>query len=110
MESRRDVFQAIADPTRREIIRLLAGKPQNLNAIADRFDVSRQAISLHVKILEECGVLAVTKEGRERLCVVQPEKLAEVSQWLEPFRQLWEDRFAQLDKLLTDLNPDKNES
>ena len=110
MESRRDVFQAIADPTRREIIRLLAGKPQNLNAIADRFDVSRQAISLHVKILEECGVLAVTQEGRERLCSIQPEKLAEVSQWLEPFRQLWEDRFAQLDKLLTDVNPDKNES
>jgi DNA-binding transcriptional ArsR family regulator len=109
MESRRDVFQAIADPTRREIISLVARSPQNLNAIADKFAMSRQAISLHVKILQECGVLSITKEGRERLCSVQPQKLAEVSQWLEPLRQLWEDRFNQLDQLLINLNPDKNE-
>jgi DNA-binding transcriptional ArsR family regulator len=109
VESRRDVFQAIADPTRREIIRLVAGKAQNLNAIADRFNMSRQAVSLHVKILQECGVLSVTKEGRERRCALQPEKLAEVSHWLEPFRQMWEDRFNQLDKVLNHLNAKPNE-
>lgn len=101
MEPRRDIFQAIADPTRREIITLVARKPQNLNSIADQFDMSRQAISLHVKILQECGVLSVTREGRERHCAVKLEKLAEVSEWLEPFRKMWEDRFNQLDNLLS---------
>lgn len=101
MEPRRDIFQAIADPTRREIITLVARKPQNLNSIADKFDMSRQAISLHVKILQECGVLSVTREGRERHCAVKLEKLAEVSEWLEPFRKMWEDRFNQLDNLLS---------
>lgn len=100
MESRRDVFQAIADPTRREIISVVARKPQNLNAIADRFNMSRQAISLHVKILEECGVLSVTKQGRERHCSIKLKKLAEASDWLDPFRKMWEDRFNQLDKVL----------
>jgi DNA-binding transcriptional ArsR family regulator len=109
MEFRRDVFQALADPTRREIISLLARKPQHLNAIADQFSLTRQAISLHVKILQECGVLSITIAGRERHCSLQVEKLAEVSQWLEPFRQLWEDRFNQLDNVLLNLNPDNDE-
>lgn len=100
MEHRRDIFQALADPTRREIISLVAGKPRNLNAIADQFRMSRQAISLHVKILEECGVLSIAKEGRERRCTLQPEKLAEAYTWLEPYRRMWEDRFNQLDDLL----------
>jgi DNA-binding transcriptional ArsR family regulator len=101
MEIRRDVFQAIADPTRREIIGLLTRNSQNLNALADQFDMSRQAVSLHVKILEECGILNVVKEGRERLCTVQMEKLNEVTDWLEPLRRMWENRFNQLDNLLT---------
>ena len=107
MESRRDVFQAIADPTRRQIIGLVAKKSQNLNALADQFDISRQAVSLHVKILEECGVLSITKEGRERFCSLQLEKLAEVSEWLKPYRQMWEDRFNQLDNVLLNLNSKK---
>ncbi len=109
MESRRDIFQAIADPTRREIIRLVAKKSQNLNAIADQFEMSRQAISLHVKILQECGVIAITKEGRERHCSLQVEKLTEVSDWLQPFRQMWENRFDQLDQVLINLKTNKNE-
>ncbi len=109
MEVRRDVFQALADPTRREIINLVAKNSQNLNAIADRFDMSRQAISLHVKILQECGVLSVTKAGRERHCSIQLEKLTEVSDWLAPLRQMWEDRFNQLDKVLITLNSNQNE-
>lgn len=107
MEPRRDAFQAIADPTRREILNLLARKPKKLNDIAVHFDMTRQAVSLHVKILEECGVLSVVREGRERHCSVRLEKLAEVSDWLEPFRKMWEDRFKQLDKVLIKLNARK---
>lgn len=103
METRRDVFQAIADPTRRQIISLLARNPQNLNGIADQFEMSRQAVTLHVRILEECGLLSIVKEGRERRCSVQLDKLTEVADWLEPLRQMWEDRFNQLDKVLFNL-------
>ncbi len=109
MDSRRDIFQAIADPTRREIIRLVADNPQNINALSERFQMSRQAVSLHVKILQECGVVAISKEGRERLCTLQPETLAEASEWLEPFRRLWEDRFKQLDHVLSNLKSTKHE-
>lgn len=110
MESRRDVFQAIADPTRRAIISLVARKPQNLNAIAGQFNMSRQAVSLHVKILQECGVLTITQEGRERHCAIQLDKLAQVADWLEPFRQMWETRFDQLDNLLNNLNANEDEN
>jgi DNA-binding transcriptional ArsR family regulator len=103
MESRRDVFQAIADPTRRQIIGLVAERPHNLNAIADHFRMSRQAISLHVKILQECGVLSITREGRERHCSLKLETLNEVTDWLEPFRKMWEVRFVQLDQVLTNI-------
>ncbi|MBR9999708.1 MAG: helix-turn-helix transcriptional regulator [Cyclobacteriaceae bacterium] len=109
MEPRRDIFQAIADPTRREIINFVARNPQNMNTISSQFDKSRQAISLHVKILQECGVLSITREGRERYCSLQPEKLAEVSDWLEPFREMWEDRFNQLDKVLLKLKSNNHE-
>lgn len=107
MESRRDVYQAIADPTRREIISHLATSPQNLNALAEKFHLSRQAISLHVKILQECGVIVITQSGRERICSINPEKLAEIFDWLGQFRQLFENRFAQLDELLTNLKREK---
>lgn len=103
MESRRDVFQAIADPTRRQIIGLIAGRPHNLNSIADHFSMSRQAVSLHVKILQECGVLSVVQQGRERHCSLRLESLNEVTDWIEPFRMMWEARFHQLDQLLTNL-------
>ena len=100
MEIRRDVFQAIADPTRRGILALLAKSPQNVNTLAERFAMTRQAVSLHVKILYECGVISINQTGRERLCNLQPKRLAEVAEWLEPFRKTWEDRFGRLDNLL----------
>lgn len=96
MEARRDVFQAIADPTRRDIINLLAAKPQNLNAIADNFDVTRQAISLHVKILNECGLIIIREEGRERYCEVQLERLREVHAWTEQYRAFWTTKLRAL--------------
>ncbi|WP_421764731.1 ArsR/SmtB family transcription factor [Ekhidna sp.] len=100
MEQRRDIFQAIADPTRREILSTLIEKPKNLNALADQFSISRQGVSLHVKVLEECDMISISKEGRERYCHIKPEKLLEIIEWLEPFKQLWRDRFDQLDDLL----------
>lgn len=93
---RRDVFQAIADPTRREIINLLAQQPLNLNAVAENFDVSRPAISKHIKILTECGLIVIKQQGRERYCEAQLKKLAEVSDWIEKYRVFWT---AKLDAL-----------
>jgi len=109
METRRDVFQAIADPTRRGILTMLSKKPQNLNSIAEKFDMSRQAISLHVKILSECGVININQMGRERYCELELKKLTEVADWLEPFRQLWEDRFNALDNIIDKLKNEENE-
>jgi DNA-binding transcriptional ArsR family regulator len=100
---RRDVFQAIADPTRREIINLVAYKSLNLNAIAENFDVSRPAISQHIKILTECGLIIIKKQGRERYCEASLHQLNEVSAWIEQFRKLWAERFDRLDDLLVDL-------
>lgn len=100
MEQRRDIFQAIADPTRREILSTLIDEPKNLNTLAEQFSISRQGVSLHVKVLEECDMIAVSKKGRERYCHIKPEKLLEIIEWLEPFKQLWRDRFDQLDDLL----------
>jgi DNA-binding transcriptional ArsR family regulator len=100
---RRDVFQAIADPTRRDIINLIAFKPMNLNAIADNFDVSRPAISQHIKILAECGLIAIKKQGRERYCEPQLKQLNEVAQWVERYRKVWEEKFNVLDNLLEEL-------
>ena len=103
MEQRRDVFQAIADPTRREIIDMVARKSLNLNSIAERFDVTRQAISLHVKILEECGLVEITQQGRERFCEAKLEKLNEVSSWVEQYRKLLDNKMDALDQYLTKL-------
>jgi len=104
---RRDAFQAIADPTRRDIINLVASKSLTPNGLAEAFDVSRQAISKHIKILTECGILVIKQQGRERYCSVQPEKLDEVTDWMAGFRKLWEHRFNKLDDLLTDLQNNK---
>jgi DNA-binding transcriptional ArsR family regulator len=95
-EARRDVFQAIADPTRRQIIHLIAHKAMNLNAIADNFQISRPAVSQHIKILVECGMVVVKQEGRERFCEAKLDGLGEVSNWVEQYRQFWS---AQLDSL-----------
>jgi len=100
LQSRRDVFQAIADPTRREIINLVAFNPLNLNAIAENFDVSRPAISQHIKILTECGLIVIKKQGRERYCEAKLQQLNEVSEWIERYRKLWQEQFNALDDLL----------
>lgn len=97
---RRDVFQAIADPTRREIINLVAFQPLNLNAIAENFDVTRSAISQHIKILNECGLIVIRKQGRERYCEAHLAQLNEVSEWIEQYRKLWAGRFDKMDILL----------
>jgi DNA-binding transcriptional ArsR family regulator len=100
---RRDVFQAIADPTRRAILDLLAEKPLTLNGIAEQFDISRPAISKHVKILAECGLIVIRHRGRERYCEVRVDKLNEVSNWVEQYRAVWEQRFDRLDETLNEL-------
>jgi DNA-binding transcriptional ArsR family regulator len=105
---RRDVFQAIADPTRREIIALLAKETMTPNVVADKFDMSRQAISKHLKILTECGLVVVHIQGREYYYTIQANKLQEVNDWLEPYRQLWDKKFNQLDIVLNNLNNKKN--
>jgi DNA-binding transcriptional ArsR family regulator len=103
METRRDVFQAIADPTRREIIHLIAQHPMNLNAIADNFDISRPAISNHIKILEECGIINVEQVGRERHCTIQPGNLKEVATWIGQYQVLWEEKLDSFEKYLYQL-------
>lgn len=107
METRRDAFQAIADPTRREILFLLVDRPLNLNSLAEKFDMSRQAVSLHVKILEECGLINISREGRECYCILQPQQLEEVNDWLKQFREMWESRFNKLDNLLSQMKSRK---
>lgn len=100
MKIRRDVFQAIADPVRREIIQRIAAEPLNLNSVAESFDISRQAISKHIQILTECGLVVITQKGRERFCEVQLEKLVEVTDWVEQSRKQWVGKFEKLDNYL----------
>jgi DNA-binding transcriptional ArsR family regulator len=108
LQARRDVFQAIADPTRRDIMMLIANQSLNLNAIAAQFDVSRSAVSQHIKILNECGLIMMKQQGRERYCEIQPQQLAEIAGWIEPFRKLWEERFSKIDELLNQLKSKKD--
>jgi DNA-binding transcriptional ArsR family regulator len=100
---RRDVFQAIADPTRREIINLVAHKSLNLNAVAENFNVSRPAISKHIKILTECGLIVIHQQGRERYCEARLEKLNEVSGWVEKYKKFWNTRLDALEVYLSEL-------
>lgn len=102
---RRDVFQAIADPTRREIIALIADRSLNVNAVAGNFDVSRTAVYKHMKILTECGLVVVRQQGRERFCEARLERLHEISDWVEQYRKFWVER---LDALENYLNETKN--
>jgi len=103
MKARRDVYQAIADPTRRAIIALIAKQPHNVNAIADQFDMTRQAISLHVGILAECGLINIRQHGRDRICEAQLDQLDEVAAWVAQSKKLWVNRFEKLDKYLTEV-------
>ena len=100
---RRDIFQAIADPTRRAILSLIALQAMTPNAISEHFNSSRQAVSRHIKILIECQLVKQHKSGREIYYHFNPKNMIEVDKWLESFRAMWEDRFNQLDNLLDDL-------
>lgn len=100
---RRDVFQAIADPTRREIIHLVAGKRLHLNEVADQFQVSRPAISKHIRILTECGLIRMKQEGRLRYCEPNLEKLHEVAGWVEQYREFWTQKLDALETYLETL-------
>ena len=104
---RRDVFQAIADPTRRAILTLLALNAMTPNAIAEHFASTRQAVSKHIKILAECELVQQKQSGREIYYHFNPQKMKEVDKWLEPFRANWEDRFNQLDNVLKNLKTQK---
>lgn len=103
METRRDVFQAIADPNRREIISLIAKEKLTLNGVAEHFDVSRPAISKHIKILTECGLITIRQSGRERYCEAKLEKLNEVSHWVEQYKKFWETKLDALEIYLAEL-------
>ena len=105
--TRRDVFQAIADPTRRAILLLLASHALTPNAIASHFDSSRQAISKHLQILVECDLVQQEQQGREIMYQINPDKMKEIDQWLQQFRGILEKRFAQLDKILKTMKTTK---
>ena len=107
---KRDIFQAIADPTRRAILVLLATQAMTPNALAEHFDTSRQAVSKHIQLLNECQVLITSKQGREIYYRLDAHKMKEIDQWLEQFKQLWEDRFNQLDEVLAHLKSKKDET
>lgn len=107
---RRDVFQAIADPTRREILSMVANKPLNVNSVAEQFDVSRAAIYKHMKILIECGLINMKQQGRERYCEAKMERLSEVEDWVGQYRKFWTAKLDSLENYLNDLQAqnDKN--
>jgi|SRR5688500_13920716 len=105
---RRDVFQAIADPTRRAIISLIALQPMTPNALADHFESSRQAVSKHIQVLAECDLIKQEQSGREIYYQLNLKKLKDVDKWLAPFREMWETRFNQLDNVLKNLKNKKS--
>ncbi len=104
---RRDVFQAIADPTRRAILSLIALQAMTPNALAEQFASSRQAVSKHIRILTECELVKQEQSGREIYYHLNPQKMKEIDEWLQPFRVMWESRFNQLDNVLTNLQNKK---
>jgi DNA-binding transcriptional ArsR family regulator len=104
---RRDVFQAIADPTRRAILLLIAVEAMTPNAIAEHFDSTRQAVSKHLRILTECELVKQEQSGREIYYQLNGIKMKEIDQWLDQFRKVWEDRFSELDNLLLSIKKNK---
>jgi DNA-binding transcriptional ArsR family regulator len=110
MEIRRDVFQAIADPTRRVILGLLALQAMTPGGIAENFDSSRQTISKHIQILNECELLHQTQSGREIHYHLNPQKMKEIADWLEPYRKIWEGRLTAIDDLLNEMQTKKTKS
>jgi len=106
---KRDIFQAIADPTRRAIIALIAIQAMTPNAIAEHFDTSRQAVSKHLRILTECEVIKQEQKGREIYYQLEIDKMKEIDKWLEQYRKIWESRFEQLDEMLATIKKQKEE-
>lgn len=106
----RDVFQAIADPTRREIIHLVSNQSLNLNAVAGKFNISRPAISKHIKILAECGLIEIRQQGRERYCEAKLDRLNEVSDWVQQHKKMWESRFDSLEDYVNQLQSKKGDN
>ena len=107
---RRDVFQAIADPTRRQIISMIAKDSLHLNLVAEKFNVSRPAISKHIKILTECGLIVIKQNGRHRYCEAKLDKLNQVSDWVEQYRKFWTQKLDALEIYLDDLQTPKTKS
>lgn len=107
MTQTRDIFQAIADPTRRQIIGMLAGKSLNVNAIAREFDITRQAVSLHVQFLKDCGLIVIKQQGRERYCEAKLEKLNEVTDWVDQYRKYWDNKLDSLEGYLAKIQKKK---
>lgn len=110
MEIRRDIFQAIADPTRRAIVVLIAVQAMTPNALAEHFNTTRQAVSKHIKILSECELVQQEQQGREIYYSLQVQKMKEIDKWLDQFRKLWETQFNQLDKVLATIKNKKNDN
>jgi DNA-binding transcriptional ArsR family regulator len=104
---RRDVFQGIADPTRRAILQMIAHKSMNVNSVAGNFDVSRTAIYKHLKILAECGLVVIQPQGRERYCEATLDQLREVSDWVDQYRKMWTAKFDSLDTYLKKMQVQK---
>jgi len=107
VKARRDVYQAIADPTRRAIINMIAAQPHNVNSIAEKFDISRQAISLQLQILTDCGLVKIEQRGRERFCEAQLDQLSEVSAFVDQYRQHWESKLDSLETYLEKLKKER---
>ncbi len=108
MKARRDVYQAIADPTRRAIINILAAEPLNITSIAEKFAISQQAISLQVKILADCGLIMIKQRGRDRFCEARLDQLSEVAVWLDQYRQHWESKLDALETYIEKLKQEKH--
>jgi DNA-binding transcriptional ArsR family regulator len=107
MELRRDIFQAIADPTRRTILGLVALQAMTPGAIAGNFNTSRQTISKHIQILTECQLLTQRQTGREIYYHLNPKKMKEIADFIEPFRKMWDDRFNKLEAVMKKYKPKK---
>lgn len=105
---RRDIFQAIADPVRRDIIQLLSTDALTVNEVAQHFEISRPAVSKHIKILEQCGVISIHQKGRKRYCEIQAETLQPIAEWVEPYKQLWEIKLDQFETYVMELKNKTN--
>jgi DNA-binding transcriptional ArsR family regulator len=106
---RRDVFQAMSDPVRRDIIELLARQTLTVNEVADQFDISRPAVSKHLKILRECGILSYDQRGRERYCRIHPKKLIPAFLWIDQYRSLWEEKIDSFENYIDQLQSKNQE-